>query len=381
MVSSVRGGVFYVADVDGLSACVLSRTAIVSTLWCASVVLAFWLGGQRGSPVPDAPAKSVAPRAFDGSQAASVTASMTDGFDPLLDRGDWSGLAGFAVANADGERLVATARSLGAAGRTADGIALLNAYLDLATSTPALFALSDLLLMQGRMEAALEPLFAVLDYPDSAAVADEARHRLDLIVNVREQQLVNVDDLPGLVSLYRGLVEREPAYDGHRLKLAAWLLRSGDVDEARAVFRQVGYVGVTDAERQALAREFELTSASLPFERSGAGYFADAAAGANRGEQSLTLLVDTGASMTGINQALLERLGAERQAQDARVSTAGGVIHMPTYRLDSLRVGDHDLGEVVVLGLPKSPGSADGLLGMDVLDRLPKLVGMPSDAR
>jgi predicted aspartyl protease len=340
------------------------------------VIAAFWLGMQRGLPEAEVPAESVAP-----PSAAPASAVAAEGFDPLLARGDWPALAGFAVANADGERLVATARSLGAAGRTAEGIALLEAYLDRVASTPALFALSDLLLMQGRMEAALEPLFAVLDYPDSATVAAEARHRLSLIVNVREQQLVNVDDLPGLVDLYRGLVEREPGYDGHRLKLAAWLLRSGQVEEARAVFRQVGYVGVTDAEREALAREFELVSAPLPFERSGDGYFADAAAGGRRGERSIRLLVDTGASMTGISAALLERLGAERMVREAQVHTAGGVTRMPTYRLNSLKVGEVDLGEMVVLGLPKTPGDADGLLGMDVLDQLPKLVGMPGDAR
>jgi len=341
-----------------------------------SLIAAYWLGVQRGLPAAAVTAESAA-----SPQAAPAIAPSTEGFDPLLAQGDWPALADFAVANAEQERLVATARSLGAAGRTGEGIALLEAYLDRETSTPALFALSDLLLMQGRMEAALEPLFAVLDYPDSATVAADARHRLNLIINVREQQLVNVDDLAGLVDLYRGLAAREPVYDGHRLKLAAWLLRSGEVEEAQTVFRQVGYVGVTDSEREALAREFELVTASLPFERSGDGYFAAAAALGRRGEHPLRLLVDTGASMTGVSAALLERLGAERLARDAQVHTAGGVTRMPTYRLDSLKVGDVDLGEVVVLGLPKSPGDADGLLGMDVLDRLPKLVGMPGDAR
>jgi len=147
------------------------------------------------------------------------------------------------------------------------------------------------------------------------------------------------------------------------------------------VFREVGYVGVTEADRAALAREFRVAEAPLPFERVGSGYYADATVGVRRGERPLRLLVDTGATVTGIAADVLDRLGAERLDRGARVGTASGTVLMPTYRLRSLKIGDLEVGEMVVLGLPTAPADADGLLGMDVLDQLPKLVGMPSDAR
>jgi clan AA aspartic protease (TIGR02281 family) len=89
------------------------------------------------------------------------------------------------------------------------------------------------------------------------------------------------------------------------------------------------------------------------------------------------LLVDTGATTTGISVALLQRLGARQLNRQVRVNTANGVTQMAMYRVSGLRVGNIEIADLEVLALPDPPHGAAGLLGMDVLDQLPKAVGTP----
>ena len=87
--------------------------------------------------------------------------------------------------------------------------------------------------------------------------------------------------------------------------------------------------------------------------------------------------MDTGATTTSLAVDRLTAMGARKLAGRVRVATANGVTEMSTYQLSTLRVGDLEVSDLVVLGLPEPPRGVDGLLGMDVLDRLPKAVGTP----
>ena len=344
--------------------------AVLVACWFVSLGLAF-LAGYRVASKPDpGPAPAALPARVDSAPVPSE-------FDRLLRLGAGPALADYAVASGAGSRLLEAVEALADAGRVPEALTLLEAYLALEVRSDALFALADLLMMDGRLVDALEPLFRIVEYPDSIEVESRARQRLELIINTREQQLANVDDLAGLVAFYETLSEREPAFDGHRLKLALWLLRSGELTDAAGVLAQVGYVGVTEAEREAVSRELELASAPLPFERAGAGFYAEVTARGRGAPRRLRLLVDTGATTTGLSAEALRRLGAERLERQVRVNTASGAATMPVYRLESLTVGEIEVGDLLVLGLPQAPREADGLLGMDVLDQLPKRLGTP----
>jgi clan AA aspartic protease (TIGR02281 family) len=346
---------------------------LIAVAWLGSVLAAFALGLRW------APAEPVRPAAPAPAGPAAGAASVAAGseFRELSKARAWPELAALAAREHRLAELVELARRLAEDGEVRTAIALLDSILALEGRADALFALSDLLTMDGRLLDGLEPLFRILEYPESPATAERARARLELLVTAREQQLANIDDVAGLVRFFDVLARREPSYDGHRLKLALWLLRSGQLEESADVLEQVGYVGVTEAEREAVAQELELASAPLPFERAGAGLYADVLAAGRRGPGELRLLVDTGATTTALTAAALERLGAERLDRSVRVATAGGAATMAVYRLAALRVGALEVRDLEVLALPSGPRDADGLLGMDVLDRLPKRLGSP----
>jgi predicted aspartyl protease len=234
----------------------------------------------------------------------------------------------------------------------------------------ALFLLSDLRQMTGEVELALVPLFEILRYPPSQDTAERARRRLNLLINAREQQLINAEDLVGLVSYFEYLVSEDPGFDGHRLKLARWLLKSGELDAAARVARETGLVGVKPAEIEALISEIEVARTALPVERqAGAMYTSATARGASQGGE-FRFLIDTGATMTGLAESRLRALGASLIEQGIRVQTANGVVELPVYRLEELRVGALVLTDLAVLGFTDLPRGADGILGMDVLSRL-----------
>lgn len=245
----------------------------------------------------------------------------------------------------------------------------------------ALFLLSDLKQMTGEVEEALQPLLAILRYPPSVETATRARRRLDLLINAREQQLINAGDLVGLIDYFEALIVAEPGYDGHRLKLARWLLRSGSAETAAALLRETGLNGISQAEIDALVGEIELARTSLPVEREGGALYTSATVATARTEGEFRFLIDTGATMTGLAENLLQSLGARRVEEGIRVQTANGVVLLPVYRVERLALGALVLNDLAVLGFTDLPSGADGLLGMDVLHRLsggvPGTVGSP----
>jgi len=277
-----------------------------------------------------------------------------------------SGRSADAVAVRD--RLLDRARAWSAAGSGGRAIELLDALIALDPyDAEARFAASDILQQQGRLPEAIDPLLAVLAQGAGVEGASRARELLRRIVDVHEIQLANRRDPTGLVRFFEDLVVRDPAWDGHRLRLARWLLELGRTDEAEQVEREMGSAGVTDAEREDLLAAIRLARDGLPLEYGARGLHVRATIAG----QAVRLLVDTGASTTVLSAGLTRALGSQAQRKDVGVRTAGGLVRGELHRVRDLRVGGLHLPELEVLVLADLPDDADGLLGMDVLGRLP----------
>jgi predicted aspartyl protease len=349
----------------------VKRTAIIIA-WLASVLLAYLAGRSdvrpSGATDPIAVGGAVAPVALVPSVNPAAEAEERSVLDA-----------------------VAEAEALVRDGRPHDALVVLASYLEGGhieadeRYSRALFLLSDLRQMTGEAELALVPLFEILRYPPSQATAERARKRLNLLINAREQQLINADDLVGLVNYFEYLVSEDPGFDGHRLKLARWLLKSGEVETAARIISETGLVGVEQAEIDLLLEEIELASTALPVERqAGAMYTAATVRGRSQGGE-FRFLIDTGATMSGLAESSLQAVGANLVERGIRVHTANGVVELPVYRLRELKVGALVLNDLAVLGFADLPRGADGILGMDVLSKLggslAGAVGRPQKAR
>ncbi len=344
-------------------------------------------GGARPNPVAVAPSASlpesrpsgaepaggpgIAPAAAARSEAAWAAALAS--LDQLSRRGEGAAAAELAGA------LLAEIRSLAQAGGGATAAARLDAYLRRNPfDAKAHLLAADLWQMRGRRDAALEPLLALLEFADEPAVIREARDKLALLVNVHETELANRGDVAGLVRYFEDLSARDPGYDGHRLRLAQWLLRAGRLEEAQRALNEMGTVGVDPRAREDLVAALTLARTGLPLERrpGAAGGAGALYVRASAGGRALRLLVDTGASTTALTRSRAAALGAAKTGQRVSVRTAGGVVDAEVRRLREVEVGALRIESLEVLVLDQAlPDGVDGLLGMDVLSRFPGIAG------
>ena len=251
----------------------------------------------------------------------------------------------------------------------------LEAYLARNPHDPEAHLLdADLRQMRGDAVSAVDPLLTLLGFADAAGVVDEARRRLDLLLNVRESQLAARGDLAGLVRLLERVSRGDPGYDGHRLRLARWQLRAGQVEAAAATLAETGTAGVDPVAREDLAVAVALAREGLPLERLPAGDGGTAAlhVQATAAGRPLRLLVDTGATNTVISRERAADLGSRATGRRVPVRTAGGTVEAEIHVLHRVEIGPLRLDLLEVLVLDRSlPSGVDGLLGMDVLGRLP----------
>ena len=148
-------------------------------------------------------------------------------------------------------------------------------------------------------------------------------------------------------------------------------MQSGDLTAAERILAQTGTHGITSIELNELKDKLEQRSGTLAVQRRGGALLADIQAGTVHGESPLTMVVDTGATLTAISLTKLRELGATRTSFTVEAQTAHGRVTLPIYQLQSLVVGPLTLTDVKVAALTETLSTADGLLGLDIIDQLP----------
>ncbi|MEM6708372.1 MAG: retropepsin-like aspartic protease [Pseudomonadota bacterium] len=271
----------------------------------------------------------------------------------------------------------ALARELVAADAAADAGLLLEAYLQLNPQDYELrFQLAESWLAAGDPQRALKPILEVLAAPLTAELAERAALERDRIVALAAEQIDDRSEPDDLVALHEALLEAEPANEGHRLRLAAAQLEAGSIDAAAATLETVARFSVDADEYAALQEAIRLQRSQLQLERGDRELMASAA---SVGE-GLRMLVDTGATQTALSSDALARIGAQPTGESRRVLTAGGTVVADVYLVAELELGGRRFEDVPVLELSSLPERTDGLLGLDLLQRLGAIGALPGGA-
>jgi clan AA aspartic protease (TIGR02281 family) len=247
-------------------------------------------------------------------------------------------------------------------GRLEDALRLSRAYRDrYLHDAGVLGVLADIYWQLGRAEDALLSLFEILDYPPSEAVAEITRDRILTLQRTHAAGLSQRREFRSLVAFYGLLLDLDPNNDDYRLARAEWLAQVGEFGRAADLLGEVG--AARSDEVADLSARIGLLQAGIPVERQGDRLIAEVVIA----NQSVRMLVDTGATMTSLSLTTLRRLGARRTGRSAKVVTAAGVITAPVFLLDELVVGEQTFSNHPVLGLELGDAGVAGLLGMDVL--------------
>jgi clan AA aspartic protease (TIGR02281 family) len=85
--------------------------------------------------------------------------------------------------------------------------------------------------------------------------------------------------------------------------------------------------------------------------------------------RSVSLLLDTGASITALSQDMISRLNLQATGDSVQLSTANGVTKARLYRISKMRLGRVFVRDAVVAEIDlRASGSFQGLLGTDILN-------------
>ena len=194
--------------------------------------------------------------------------------------------------------------------------------------------------------------------------------------------LVSADDLFGLANIYQQMHRLNLLRPMHRLRQAQLSIQTGSMASAREILVDLIQEPSVSAEaEQVMLNHQQELSLGKGNKMAMKNDYSDQVALVSRGNQYLTnleieentvaLLIDTGASMTTLSQAAFHALSSKHTFDpmgQRMFSTANGITKGDIYRVERLKLGKFTLNgaQLAVLDFTM-PAGVDGLLGMNVL--------------
>jgi clan AA aspartic protease (TIGR02281 family) len=188
-----------------------------------------------------------------------------------------------------------------------------------------------------------------------------------------EEQLAGSGRMETLRDVYQELVNwgfDDPAL---RFRLGQLHIALGDKraaqDAVAGLLLDPGWYARTRALLAPLSRSSAAYTAVALEERSGQ-YLANISLSH---QQTVRLLLDTGASISALSEDAFESLANSALLSPRReqvLETAGGMVRARVYQLDSLPLGDQVVNNIEFAVLPELPAHMDGILGMNALGQI-----------
>lgn len=235
----------------------------------------------------------------------------------------------------------------------------------------SLIQLADIQTRQGLLVAAVGTLLDASLHARDLAGQDLFQQRLATLIDMLERELTAAERFDELDRMLETITLSHPELAAYFLKLGSLRMRTGSFEAALAPLAQIQNHPQLGAQARGLMRQAERSEVyaeggeEIPLRAAGSQFVVEA----RLDDGSLvSLLVDTGAAMTVIDAATLERLGYNLAGQREYFATAGGVVDAPVITLGHLSIGNAVINALAVgaLALPL-PAGIDGLLGMNFL--------------
>ncbi|MDH5728462.1 MAG: retroviral-like aspartic protease family protein [Gammaproteobacteria bacterium] len=189
-----------------------------------------------------------------------------------------------------------------------------------------------------------------------------------------EAGLSTNQQLPELIELYNFLAEAEPSNYAYQLKLAGYLMQSGQTLEAEQVISLISPHSNEYGSAQTLLQKLNTSHGEnsiagqlqVPLRKIGEHYLVSLSLD---DAHPLNLLIDTGASMSVVRDSDYYELSlAGEPGQLVTVQTANGQTQAQSYRHQQAAIGSASITPFDVLVLPLEPQDHyQGLLGMNFL--------------
>ncbi|MBD3646736.1 MAG: clan AA aspartic protease, partial [Pseudomonadales bacterium] len=186
------------------------------------------------------------------------------------------------------------------------------------------------------------------------------------------RELIAREDFDSVDRMYQSITLAMPERAEYFLKLGRLRMRMGDFERALVPLSHIENHrtwGASAREMIAQAEASEIRESPgqerLALRSAGSQFVVEATLDHGR---TIHLLVDTGAAMTIIDEALLSGSGyALANRRQEYFATAGGVVTAPVLTVGHLALGNAGISELPVGALPLGIDGIDGLLGMNFL--------------
>ncbi len=200
--------------------------------------------------------------------------------------------------------------------------------------------------------------------------------RIDRVLGDFTQKLASSKDHNGIVSLYRTMIERQPNHAPYYLTLAQAHIAADSPQAALAALHYIEFDPVVGTQAREMMQHLDdvhrdsisdQNLSTVPLIPKGKHFIVNAYVNG----LPVTLMLDTGASITVIKSRLVRSAGISiDHSHIVTLSTANGRTNAPIANLNEIKLGNQTIAPftVVVLDLEELAG-VDGLLGMDFLGR------------
>ncbi len=185
--------------------------------------------------------------------------------------------------------------------------------------------------------------------------------------------------------LYETLYRSHPSFNRFQLELAYSYLRLKDQANARTLLTQLQYdIELGSISRDLLAklgsseRSTEIDNAisskqslgvMIPIQRLGTNMLVNLKVN----QKPITLLLDTGASITALDTKTVSRLGLQANGQSIQISTANGIRDANLYTIRDVQLGSFVIKNLTIAGIDLgNDRHFSGLLGTDLLNSVSK---------
>ena len=270
------------------------------------------------------------------------------------------------------EMIFSFAQELGEQEKHSEATVLLQEYLSIFyQDLSALRMLANNQHILKRYLDEIETLFAALEIAYLVQDIDSLKAELDDAIAAQAVTLSN--DPNAVLAFYKSLTERKPEYEALQLGLSRAFLRTGEKEQAIAILKALPQESEHKHEINELLvsvqqNRFSDTTAA-PMQRLGDAFSVRVII---NGILPVTLLIDTGATLTIIHPDVLQLAGInlKQSKKNIQLKTVNGIIKVPVFELRSLALGDQLVNDIEVGGVAMSGvGGVNGLLGMNFLNR------------
>lgn len=224
--------------------------------------------------------------------------------------------------------------------------------------------LAELYRDKQEFEKALDVLFELYDLQDETYLS-QVENDLNSTIETYIEQLKENKNFARLISLLEELIDKNLYNGKYTMRLAELYYELESYRQAQALLEEIAYDPTYGAKAQTLLntiegkkKEQQYYSHMIPLGKAKSQYTIEVLINST----PLTLLLDTGASYTFLDEDKIPSLQIEKEIF---LNTAGGEIVAHLAKADSIRVQDLELTDFAVTLAPFKRQNADGLLGMN----------------